>query len=300
MGGLSQYGPTNEGDGIVSKTPAKTLGDFETIHGQPKLKRLERELEAERRKVENINAERKSVTVFKNETNTVRFGAFGDTQYGSLYTFHDGVRAFYERCHSEGINLMLHTGDVLSGWKMFKGQEYELQDIGFDRQLERMANEAPKIKGMTTHFIIGNHDESFIGLAGVDVGKEIQGVRPDWIYEGADHAMIRMTAPAGVYDVMLLHPGGGTSYALSYRVQKTIEQLEGGTKPNMILIGHYHKAEMIPSYRNICAIQTGTFEWQSPYMVRKSLAAHVGGWIVEVAIGDRWNTIKAEFVAFYK
>jgi hypothetical protein len=98
---------------------------------------------------------------------------------------------------------------------------------------------------------------------------------------------------------MLIHPGGGTSYALSYRAQKIVESLEGGTKPDLLAIGHYHKADMIPSYRNVCAIQTGTFERQTPFMARGGLSAHVGGWIGEVVKGKGHNTIKAEFVAFY-
>jgi hypothetical protein len=159
---------------------------------------------------------------------------------------------------------------------------------------------APKMNGIRTRFITGNHDGSFASLIGIDVGRKLASLRSDWMYEGVEHAMIRYETPAGTYDVALLHPGGGTAYAISYRPQKIIEQMEGGTKPNLIGIGHFHKADMLPNYRNICAIQTGTFEWQTPYMMRKSLAAHVGGWIVEATVGESWNTVKAEFVAFYR
>jgi hypothetical protein len=56
---------------------------------------------------------------------------------------------------------------------------------------------------------------------------------------------------------------------------------------------------MMPSYRNICMIQSGTFCKQTPFMARQGLAAHVGGWIVEVQVGEVHNSIKAEFVAVY-
>jgi len=85
----------------------------------------------------------------------------------------------------------------------------------------------------------------------------------------------------------------------SYRPQKITESLEGGTKPDMLAIGHYHKAELIPSYRNVAVLQAGTFERQTPFMARQGLAAHVGGWIVEAVVGNGHNRIKAEFIAFY-
>ena len=56
---------------------------------------------------------------------------------------------------------------------------------------------------------------------------------------------------------------------------------------------------MMPSYRNVCGVQAGTFEKQTPFMARGGLAAHVGGWIIDVTVGDGCNRIKGEFVAVY-
>jgi DNA polymerase II small subunit/DNA polymerase delta subunit B len=67
----------------------------------------------------------------------------------------------------------------------------------------------------------------------------------------------------------------------------------------MLAIGHYHKAELLPSYRNIAIVQTGTFQRQTGFMARHGLAAHIGGWIVEVVVGDMHNIIRPEFVAYY-
>ena len=77
----------------------------------------------------------------------------------------------------------------------------------------------------------------------------------------------------------------------------------GGTKPEMAIFGHYHKAEYIPMYRNVAIIQTGCIQAQTPFMRRFHISAHVGGWIVEVIIKDRKdlvNRVKAEFVSFYE
>jgi hypothetical protein len=64
--------------------------------------------------------------------------------------------------------------------------------------------------------------------------------------------------------------------------------------------GHFHKAEFIPAYRNVAILQSGCFEWQTPFMQRIPTAAHVGGWTVEVQPGDSYNIVKAEFAAFYR
>jgi PAS domain S-box-containing protein len=136
-------------------------------------------------------------------------------------------------------------------------------------------------------------------LAGVPVGKIIQAARPDCEFLGEEQARVEWMRPNGKYTLMLLHPGGGSSYALSYRPQKIVESLEGGTKPDMLAIGHYHKADFIPSYRNVAAIQVGAFQKQTPFMARQGLAAHVGGWIVDVTVGDGHNTISAAVTAFY-
>ena len=97
----------------------------------------------------------------------------------------------------------------------------------------------------------------------------------------------------------LLHPGGGSSYALSYRPQKIVEQIEGGTKPNVLAIGNYHKSDWLPSYRNVSVLQVGCFQRQTPFMLTKGLAAMVGGWILEIGMGDGCSRQRAEFFPFY-
>jgi len=89
------------------------------------------------------------------------------------------------------------------------------------------------------------------------------------------------TSDKGIDGVILrlFHPGGGTAYALSYHPQKWAESLSGGEKPHIALIGHYHKTEYL-FYRNIHIYQGGTFQMQTPYMRRKKLSAHLGGWVV--------------------
>ena len=281
------------------KAQAKTAADFEQAHGQPKIKALERRLAEERAKVEALADVQGKVRVETARGCEIRFALLGDTQFGSLYAHTEALSAFYEYAHAAGVTTFFHTGDVSDGHRVYKGHEFELRDLGLDAQLTRLGNVAPRIKGVKTRFITGNHDASFKSLAGVPVGKLIQQSRPDWEFLGEEQARVRWETPNGPFELMLIHPGGGTAYGISYRPQKIVESLEGGTKPDMLAIGHYHKAEFMPAYRNVAVVQTGTFQRQTPFMARMGLAAHVGGWIMDIVKGDGHNVIQARFVAFY-
>jgi hypothetical protein len=79
--------------------------------------------------------------------------------------------------------------------------------------------------------------------------------------------------------LVVMHPGGGSSYAYSYRPQKIVESLSGGEKPGVLIIGHYHKLSC-NLIRNVWMLQAGTTMDQSVFMRKKGLEAHVGGFIV--------------------
>lgn len=285
-----------------SKKQPKGLVEFEAAHGGPKIARLAKELEVERSKVAAMAGKRERVFVAEpSPDNTIRFAVVSDTHYGSLYSVPDCIAAVYERAVKAGCRTVLHAGDVIDGWRMYKGHEFELADVGFDAQICRMVQAVPRFAGVQTKFITGNHDESFHKLIGVDVGAAIQAARPDMICVGEGEAVVEFRTRDGrPYKVGLYHLGGGTAYALSYRVQRHVSSLEGGKKPDMSVYGHFHKAETIPSIRNVYAMQAGSGQRQTPYMRDKASDAHVGGWIVEVQPGDGWHSVKAEFIAFYK
>jgi hypothetical protein len=98
----------------------------------------------------------------------------------------------------------------------------------------------------------------------------------------------------------VVHPGGGTAYALSYTMQKLVESYQGGEKPTIILAGHYHKLDYsFP--REVHAIQMGTTCDQTLFMRKKKIQAMVGGGIVEArrAKDGAINRVKVEFITFY-
>ena len=232
-----------------------------------------------------------------NGTTILKFAIIGDTQFGSKYTQITHLKNFYELCASEGIKDVYHTGDVTDGLKMRSGHEYELYKTSADDMVQDVIENYPRIEGITTHFITGNHDASIYKQVGYDIGNTITEKRPDMKYLGRDCALIFLTPNC---KLELRHPWDGTAYALSYKPQKMIEAMESDSKPNILAIGHYHKAEYL-FYRNVHCLQTGCFQAQTPYTRGKGISVHMGGWIVTIHV-DKNGTITrfgSEFVPYY-
>ena len=232
-----------------------------------------------------------------NGTTVLKFAIIGDTQLGSKYAQISHLKNFYELCASEGIKDVYHTGDVTDGLKMRSGHEYELYKTSADDMVQDVIENYPRIEGITTHFITGNHDASIYKQVGYDIGNTISEKRPDMKYLGRDCALIFLTPNC---KLELRHPWDGTAYALSYKPQKMIEAMESDSKPNILAIGHYHKAEYL-FYRNVHCLQTGCFQGQTPYTRGKGISVHMGGWIVTIHV-DKNGTITrfgSEFVPYY-
>jgi len=114
------------------------------------------------------------------------------------------------------------------------------------------------------------------------------------------HKDAKRPAKKGKSTIRIVHPGGGSSYAISYTSQKLVESYSPGEKPNILLMGHYHK--MAFDYiRGVYVVQGGCTMDQSPFIRKKRLDAHVGGWICEVQQGENGviQSFKAEWVPFY-
>lgn len=260
-----------------------------------------------RRHKNDISTETKPIVIQNQEptvhtpkwsgTTVLKFAIIGDTQLGSKYAQISHLKNFYELCALEGIKDVYHTGDVTDGLKMRSGHEYELYKTSADDMVQDVIENYPRIEGITTHFITGNHDASIYKQVGYDIGNTISEKRPDMKYLGRDCALIFLTPNC---KLELRHPWDGTAYALSYKPQKMIEAMESDSKPNILAIGHYHKAEYM-FYRNVHCLQTGCFQGQTPYTRGKGISVHMGGWIVTIHV-DKNGTITrfgSEFIPYY-
>jgi predicted phosphodiesterase len=181
-----------------------------------------------------------------------------DTHLGSKWCLRHYLKDFVRYAYSKGVREILHTGDVLDG--NYKGHGFERSHEGLTEQIRDLFDVLPRAPGLTYHAISGNHDQTFEDESGVDVGAAIAGYfrdhgRDDWRGYGTRGALLRVR---GVL-CDLWHPGGSVSYATSYKMHKKVEAYAPGSKPQILLIGHWHRFCYIYE-RGIHAIAGGTFQ----------------------------------------
>jgi predicted phosphodiesterase len=199
---------------------------------------------------------------------------------------------------AEGITEVVHAGDLTAGMNVYAGQYNDLKAHGFDDQLQYCIDNYPKQKGISTYFIDGNHDESFKKQAGISFGERLAEKRKDLVYLGLFAGDIELN---GV-KIKLQHGGGGASYAKSYKIQKYAENIGGGMKPQVYVLGHYHTS-LYMSYRNMHCLLPGCWQRPNDFSIRLGLPNTVGGWIITLDVADdEHNSIDCfgcRFVQYY-
>ena len=234
-----------------------------------------------------------------------KFGALGDTHLYSKYERLDVLECLYDIYEKEGIKVVYHTGNAVDG--EFRFNKFDLQGpSGIGPQLEYFAKNYPQRKGITTNFITGDdHEGWWINREAVNIGQLMQDTaeragRNDLKFIGHVETDVVLQAKKGSAVMKIMHPGGGSAYATSYTAQKIVESFQGGEKPNILLIGHYHKLEF--GYpREVYVVQTGCTQDQTPFMRKLKIQAHVGGTIVRFhqAPTGEINRFRVEFLPFY-
>ena len=218
---------------------------------------------------------------------TYRFGWMGDTHLCSKYERLDVLRDLYRRFETADLDRIFHAGNWIDGEARFN--KYDIHRHGMDSQIRYLVEQYPKAGSLITYAIAGDdHEGWYCQREGVDIGKYAENEmraagRTDWVNLGymeafvpLQHALTGKTA-----QLQIVHPGGGSAYATSYTVQKLIESYSGGSKPAVLLVGHYHKLEFI-NVRNVWCIQTGCTQDQTPFARKKRLNFSLGGGICEL------------------
>lgn len=218
---------------------------------------------------------------------TYRFGWLGDTHLCSKYERLDVLRDLYRRFATADLDRIFHAGNWIDGEARFN--KFDIHRHGMDAQIKYLCDTYPKVDGLITYAITGDdHEGWYCQREGVDIGKyaenEMRALgRTDWVNLGYMEAFVPLThAKSGqTSQLQIVHPGGGSAYATSYTVQKLVESYSGGSKPAVLLAGHYHKLEFI-NVRNVWCIQTGCTQDQTPFARKKRLHYSLGGGICEL------------------
>lgn len=228
-----------------------------------------------------------------------RFAVVSDTHLGSKHERLEELHVAYDMIKAEGIDTVYHPGDLVCGYGVFPHQVNTVHLHTYEEQVEYAALNYPVRDGVTTEIIAGNHDlEGKFGKIGANPVAAVCNRRPDMIFRGRYRHTKELPQGTRIY---MLHPQGGSGYAMSYKAQKIAEGFEGGAKPDVALIGHWHKRGDF-EWRNIKMLLAGCFEGGGSFGARLGLGEPaVGFHIVEMTVADDGSVVrwKPEWFKFF-
>ncbi len=236
--------------------------------------------------------------------NEVKFGIVSDTHLGSKYERLDVLNTLYDVFAKEKIKQVYHAGNIIEGDSYFN--KFDVKVHGVEEQLAYCVEHYPQRKGVTTSFITGTcHEGWWITREGIDIGKRLvhtgqEAGRKDLVYLGHVEADVCFRAKHGQAVMRIMHPGGGSPYAISYPSQKIVESWQGGEKADILIVGHHHKAGYFYP-REVHCVLAACCQDQSSFLRKLKIQAHLGGFIVQFNQSDTGeiNRFRTEYISFY-
>lgn len=230
------------------------------------------------------------------EGKRVKIGVMTDTHIGHEKFYSERVYAAFEEFKKEKIDFICHAGDVVEGMSNRPGHIYELTHLGYDQQKNYAIEIFSQWADSPIYAIDGNHDRWFLKSNGAIIVKDIARELSNFNFLGHDEGDIILNDSAFI---RLWHGEDGNSYALSYRVQKILESLQGGDKPSIMFCGHTHKYVKLFE-RNVHAISVGCIEDQTKWMRSKRIPANTGFGIYDITFDNKGICKLSEtFFPFY-
>jgi len=231
------------------------------------------------------------------------FGVVSDPHLCSTAQRLDILETAYDEFARQKIKDVYLVGNYIDGEARFN--QFELLVHGVTDQVAYFCDHYPQRSGITTKFIAGEcHEGWYTKKVGLDIGTytgmfAAEVGRKDLEYVGFMERDIELRTKGGSSIMRLFHPGGGTSYALSYKPQKIVEAYSGGEKPHILLLGHFHKSGYFCP-RGVHVLLCGCCQDQTKFMRKLSLAAHLAFWVVTVELAPdgsimRWVPVEYPF-----
>lgn len=225
-----------------------------------------------------------------------RFAVMSDLHLGSKYTNEERVLHAFKTAREFSAEVLLLVGDITEGLSRRSGHVYELSHIGYAAQ-KAYTIDIMKEAQLPIKAISGNHDEWYTLSSGANIVQDIAREVPNMEFIGTGLGKVFFNEVE-----CQLHHGldNGSAYALSYRMQKIVEAYEAGTKPQILIAGHDHKAGYF-FIRDVHCILAACLQNQTPWMQRTRKEAHKGYWLIEIeVVGKKVISIQPIFKTFYK
>jgi len=209
----------------------------------------------------------------------LKLGIVACTHFGSKYQQLTALREFctYADRHAK-VDAFIHAGDLEDGPVKRHRNPHEVFKHDYDAMLDYAGEVLPRTR-KPWYIIGGNHDRWWVDDGGPNIIKALCDRRDDCIYLGQDLGYLRF----GDTSIEVFHFDSGSAYAYSYKAQKHVESLDAARKPNVSLIGNFHKFCAL-YYRNVFTIQLPSFQAQTGWMASKSLVSEVAGVILDIGL----------------
>lgn len=233
------------------------------------------------------------------------FGFITDKHLCSRHARLDVLEAAYKTFDDEGVTEVFDAGNWIDGEARFNRQE--LIKFGLDDQLNYLIEVHPHRPHIVTHYVSGDdHEGWYAQRERINVGQYLElrakkAGRKDLHFIGHVEADVELKNKGGSSTMRVMHPGGGSAYAFSYAPQKIVESFQGGEKPAVLLLGHYHKRDVCYP-REVHVISGGCVQDQTMFMRKQKIAAHVGFTIIKIKQDpDRGHIVRLaeEWFPFY-
>ena len=224
----------------------------------------------------------------KSDLEHLKLLLISDTHLASKYDRLDILRYLYEKAGDNGVNYVLHSGDLTEGVSGRPQQMYELRENSYTGQRDYVIDKYPR-SDIPTYLIAGNHDQWWIKQCGADICKDIANNREDLHYLGSDCEDLQI----GKLKVRLYHGKGGGSYAKSYKLQKYMDAIPQEETPDILQTGHIHQAFYMKQGKTHC-FQTSCLQDLTPYERSQGFNNDKSVWWVDVAMDDNGNPVQVK------
>lgn len=213
-----------------------------------------------------------------------------DTHIGNKFARTDLLDKAYKIAYEQGIDTVLHTGDISNGiYYKRKDFEKETEVVGWFDSLDCIVNKYPCYVDMTTYFIGGNHDATYMTEFGKDIGEAISQQRKDLIYLGDDSAELIL----GRTKIRLFHGNRKLGCDRNSKMRVYYDSFPPSKEPGILLMGHYHHSGFM-KYKNGYCVQCAALLDETPYASRMGHINEKGVWILNLTMDEYGDIIQLE------
>ena len=218
-----------------------------------------------------------------------------DTRIGSIYQQTTILNDLYIKAKQMGVKYVFLTGDVVEG--MYTGTKSiynsTLHQYGYEDQADYVASCFPRVDGITTYFITGEHDLSFLKTKEkIDIGTLIANKRNDMIYLGPKRKKVKFISSdrKGEISLYLQHAKGNVPYTISYKPQQKISSMRNEDKTDILVTSHFAACDSFLR-RGVRSYQVPTVVATTDEMKDATTPVYntVGGWIVNLEKDKKGN-----------